>query len=191
MIVNIKKTQRVYNGFLKIDKAELQYEKFDGSLSSHVIRENCNRGDATAMLLYDLKNNKVVLIKQFRYPVFCTDKNNAWTLELPAGNIEHRENPLIAIKRELLEEVKLNIDESEIKCIFEIFPSPGGTSERIFIYAAQTDLSRLPDFGGLASENEDIAILSFSIQKAFQMMDANEIKDAKTVIALQWLKLNC
>ena len=43
--------------------------------------------------------------------------------------------------------------------------------------------------GGVAQEQEDIEVIEAPFEKALAMMKTGEIKDAKTIILLQYLKI--
>jgi len=118
MKVILKEKELAYKGFFTLEKSRLQFEKKDGTLSEEVVRESFYRGDSVASfyrgdsvaaLVYDLKAEKVLLVRQFRYPVYTVDPENAWVLELVAGSCEPGEDPLETLLRELAEEVNLSL----------------------------------------------------------------------------------
>ena len=59
MKVIIKKTKRILDGFFKVDRSILQFEKFDGKLSKEVVRLNFERGDSVAALLVNRDKRKL------------------------------------------------------------------------------------------------------------------------------------
>ena len=68
--------------------------------------------------------------------------------------------------------------------------SPGASSEQITLYLAELhQAKRTGKGGGLASEHEDIQLLRVSLSEALTMIQNGEIRDAKTIIALQQLYL--
>jgi hypothetical protein len=74
--------------------------------------------------------------------------------------------------------------------IATIYPSPGVTSERIYIFLGLVNYKdRLNAGGGLTGEGEDIQVESLSFQESMMMIARGEISDAKTIIALQHLAL--
>ena len=185
MKVRILKETREYDGFFKIDKTSLQYEKFNGEMSEEITRLNFNRGDSVAVLLYDEKKDSVILVKQFRYPAYVND-GPGWILEVVAGAIEGERDAVSVARAELLEEAGYEVDE--LKFISRFYVSPGGTSERIYLYMGLAH-RKTHAGGGLASEHEDIQAVEISLDEAMKMVETGEICDAKTIIALQWLKL--
>lgn len=187
MKVEIEKVNRVFNDFFKIDEAYLKFEKFNGEMSETVRRLNFNRGDAVACIVYNSDSKRVILVNQFKYP--ASIKGTGWILETVAGMIEDGESPEESLKREIVEEI--GYDPKNIKFISKFYVSPGGTSERIFLYFVEVDNStRVSDGGGLQAEHEDIQLVELGIEEACNMLDEGAIEDAKTIIAINWLKHN-
>lgn len=188
MKVHIKKVTKEYKGFFTLEKANLQFEKFDGTASKEVVRENFYRGDSAAALVYDSKNELVLLVRQFRYPVYAVEPEASWITELVAGSIKENDDPAETLLRELIEEVHINTSKEKLEFISTFYVSPGGTSERIFLYAVDTDLANFHHKqGGLEEEVEDIEITLLPFSEALAWLDRGDIKDGKTIIALLWL----
>ncbi len=180
-----------YRGFFTLEKSTLQFEKLDGSLSEHVIRENFYRGDSVSALVYDSKVRKILFVRQFRYPVYTVEPENSWILELVAGSCNRGEDPAETMARELSEEVHIESNKKDIVLVSAFFVSPDGTSEKIYLYSVETDLSGYnKNSGGLDEENEDIEIILLSFDEAFSLLETQKFYDAKTIIALQHLRLN-
>lgn len=172
----------VYDDFFKITAARLKFEKFNGEMSEEVRRLCLDRGDAVAVVLFNREKNKLVLIEQFRYPVYrALDRKNGWLCELIAGVVEAGEKPEEVAQREAIEETGYQI--KNVKLLARVFPSPGGMSERVYIFYAEV-AGRENSGGGLASEHEDIRVLELPINKVYAMLKKGQIEDAKTVIGL-------
>lgn len=187
MKVFVKKTKRILDGFFKVDRAVIQHEKFDGEISEELVRLNFDRGDSVAALLINRTKQKLILIKQFRYPVYTKEQNKAWVLEIVAGIVEQGKSPGETIIREIAEETGYQV--SKVNQLFYFYPTPGGSNEKVYLYFAEIDQKHLKSSGGgVISEGEDILVQEVSFDEAFKMMDSGEIIDAKTIIALQWLK---
>jgi hypothetical protein len=68
--------------------------------------------------------------------------------------------------------------------------SPGSVTEILhFFIAHYAPGMKVSEGGGVAHEQENIEVLEISIDKAMQMIEAGEIKDAKTIMLLQYIKL--
>jgi ADP-ribose pyrophosphatase len=171
--------------FFRVMEARLRHETTSGDMSEQLVRLNLDRGDAAAAILYDPAANTIVMVEQFRYPTLQHDLG--WLLELPAGIVKHGEDPPDTIQRELIEETGYKIDTPQHVLTF--YTSPGGASERIFLYYATiTPADRVAEGGGLPAEREDIRILTLSLDDALEKVRSGEIVDAKTIIGLQWLE---
>lgn len=182
MKVEIKEERVAYDDFFKIIVGRLRFEKFDGTMSKEVRRLSMERGDAVAVVLFNRQNNTLVLIQQFRYPVYrALKKKNGWLYELVAGVVEHGETAQAVVRREVMEEAGYKV--KNLKLLTRIFPSPGGMSERIYIFYAEV-AGRENAGGGLISEHEDIRVLELPVAKVYAMLEKGKIEDAKTVIGL-------
>jgi len=182
MKVEIKKEQLDYDNFFKIFVGRLKFEKFNGQMSEVVSRLCLDRGDAVAVVLFNRESNKLVLIEQFRYPVYrALQGKNGWLCELIAGVVEAGEKPEEVAAREAMEETGYKI--KNVKLLARVFPSPGGMSERVYIFYAEV-AGRENAGGGLTSEDEDIRVMELSVSKVYTMLKKGQIEDAKTVIGL-------
>jgi nudix-type nucleoside diphosphatase (YffH/AdpP family) len=172
----------------KVEQAKLRHEKFDGTMSKEITRLNLERGDGVAAVIHNEATDTVILIEQFRYSTY--EKGPGWLLELPAGIVDDKDDsPAKTMQREVLEEVGYEVEE--LRHIHTFYLSPGGSSERIFLYYASiTEANKTTDGGGLEEEGEDIRTLELTTAQAFEKLDNAEIRDAKTIIGLQWLRLH-
>ncbi len=125
-------------------------------------------------------DNKMLMVKQFRKAI------EAETIEIPAGKLEHGEDPQICGMRELEEET--GYKAKEFISLGFLYPSPGFTDEKTYIYLAK-DL-----YKGTVNPDEDefLDILEIPIEEIHSMITKNEINDAKTVIgyykAMEYIK---
>jgi len=186
-VVQIIGKKEVFKRFIfRIEEVRLRHELRDGTLSDEMTRLVFDRGDSVAALVHDTESDCVLFTEQFRYPTY--EKGTGWILEIPAGVLESNEDPQECTRREVLEEI--GYTASALTPIARVFVSPGGTSERIHIfYAAVTRKDKSSEGGGVASEGEDVGLISVPVASALQMVDQGEIVDAKTILALQWLKI--
>jgi nudix-type nucleoside diphosphatase (YffH/AdpP family) len=150
-------------------------------------RETYDRGNATTLLPYNLKQRTVVLVRQFRYPAFINGYDDL-LIEAPAGLLDN-ESPEIRIRAEMEEETGYRL--GDIKKIFEAFMSPGAVTEKLHFFVAEYEPSmRIGSGGGLASEGEDIEVIELSIDEALAAISDGRIIDAKTIMLLQYAALN-
>lgn len=182
--VEIISVIRDYDGFFKIDKATFRYEKFNGEMSEPVTRLVLERGNSVGVLLYNEETDSVILVKQFRYPAYING-GPGWILEIVAGMIN--EGDVISVARsELLEEAGYEAEDLEF--IGKFYVSPGGSSEIVYLYWSRAHHKKALG-GGKSEEHEDIELVEIKLDDAMEMIKSGEICDAKTIIAIQWLKI--
>jgi nudix-type nucleoside diphosphatase (YffH/AdpP family) len=183
--VEVISRKRLLDDFFKVDEAYLRFERYDGTMSEVVRRLNVERGDSAAALLVDAQKQIVYLIEQFKYPTL--DKAGGWTDEIVAGMIDTDETPERAIRREILEEAGFAVET--VEPIARFFVSPGGSSERIFLFCAVvSDAARRSAGGGVATE--DIKVVGWPLDDFLARLQGGQLMDAKTIIAGYWLKDN-
>ncbi|HCD1092069.1 TPA: ADP-ribose diphosphatase [Proteus mirabilis] len=180
-----KKTR--YKGFFRMNEYRFKHRLFKGGWSAEVKREVFERGHAGVLLAYDPKRDEVVLIEQIRIPAYETSQT-PWLLEAIAGMVEEGESPEEVVRREATEEAGITI--GRCKPIVSYLSSPGGTSERMYVYVGEVDATTATGIHGLACENEDIRVHVVSREQAYQWVEEGIIDNAASVIALQWLQLH-
>ncbi len=185
--VEILSTERVYDGFFHVDVATLRHRLFNGGWSATLRREIMDRGHAVVVLPYDPDTDKIVMLEQFRVGAMATGAT-PWLRELVAGMIETGEEIEAVAHRELEEESGLQA--KSLHYALNYLSSPGGMTERIYIYLARVDSSKASDFGGVSSENEDIKVEALPRKIVMEMLEQGKIDNAATVIGLQWLGLH-
>ena len=122
--------------------------------------------------VYCEKDDKVLLVRQFRYPY------KEELLEIPAGKLNKGEDPKTTAIRELEEEGGIKAEKVEL--LFTVYPTPGYTNEKIYIYRA-TGLTQTEKN---LDEDEFLESVWVEKSKLKQMIKNGEIKDGKTLIAL-------
>jgi GDP-mannose pyrophosphatase NudK len=167
------------------EKITFARRRFDGT-TQEISREVYDPGDAAAILLYDPPRSRVVLVRQFRLPVYLATGHET-TIEACAGKLEGMD-AASRIVMEVEEEAGYLIKDP--KFLFEAFMSPGPYAERIsFFVACYSPADRRGPGGGIQDEGEDIEVLEPTLDEALAMIASGEIVDAKTIILLQYAKL--
>lgn len=185
--VEIIEHKTVYRGYFTMEKYKLRYRLFNGEWSREFAREVFIRGSAAGILLYDPKQQKVIIIEQFRVGAIKSSKS-PWLYEIVAGILEPDETIEELIIREAKEEAGLAVEA--IQPICEYWVSPGGCTEYVYLFCGKVDSSKAGGIHGLSSEGEDIRVHVIDVQEAFQMVKSGAIDTAPAIIALQWLELN-
>ncbi|MDR3197767.1 MAG: NUDIX hydrolase [Planctomycetaceae bacterium] len=142
------------------------------SLERHVVIH-----PGAVVILPILDDNRIVLIRQHRVAVDET------LIELPAGTLEPNELPIATARRELIEET--GYTAKNITSVMTFFASPGFVHEEMHLFKA-TGLIPGPT---ALEDGEKIETLIVALPQALHMIANGEIKDAKTIIGLYWLKL--
>ena len=115
------------------------------------------------------------------------NKPDPWLVQIIAGMIDTDESPDQVAIREAQEEAGITI--GDVTLIAHYLASPGASPEENYIFYAETDLSQIGGTHGLLEEDEDILVKVVSAKQAIAMLDAGEIRNALSVVALQWLKI--
>jgi len=172
----------LFKGFAGIEQYVFELPENHQEVSRVVI----TRPEAAAILLINKTAQKVVLIRQFRAPVYHNN-GDGFVYEVAAGIIEKGENPIDSIIRETFEETGYHIANPIL--ISSFYPTVGLLNEIIHLYYAVVETSdKTGNGGGLENENEFLDVTEFSFDEVFSLLDKGEIIDAKTIIALLWLK---
>jgi nudix-type nucleoside diphosphatase (YffH/AdpP family) len=185
--VKILKTDILSDNWYVLKKVKYEYTKKDGTKLTQT-REAYDRGNGATILLYNLKQRTVILTKQFRLPTFINGNANGMLIEACAGLLD-KDNPEDCIKRETEEETGYKI--TDVKKIFEAYMSPGSVTEILYFFIAEYSRDmKVNEGGGVEHEEENIEVIEMNIDDALKMIDTGEIKDAKTIMLLQYIRLN-
>ena len=161
--------------------ASFDYQRGDGEWQ-HQERESYDLGDAAMVLPCDRARDKVLLIAQFRWPVFEWGYRQQ-LIEVIAGKLDG-DTPEVCVTREAMEEAGVAITNPRL--VSHCFTSPGAVKERASAFLADYD-STAPRAkgGGHEHEGEDITVLEVSLDEALAMITNGEIVDMKTIMLLQ------
>jgi len=184
--VKIQKTEILSDNWYTLKKITYDYLKKDGSWQTQS-REAYDRGNGATILLYNTDFKTVILTRQFRLPSFINGNDSGLLIESCAGLLD-KDNPEDCIRRETEEETGYKI--STIKKIFEAYMSPGSVTEILYFFIAEYSSNmKVNEGGGVVHEQEDIEVLEIKFNKAFHMIETGEIRDGKTIMLLQHLRL--
>lgn len=140
-------------------------------LSSGKKFEIVKHGGAVVILPI-LPDGKLLLVQQWRRAV------NEITIELPAGTLEKEEEPLVCAQRELREETGYRA--KNITSLGGFYSAPGFCDEYLHLFVAE-DLEHDP----LPSDDgEMIDLLTVSKEEAKNLIETNQIHDAKTIVGI-------
>lgn len=170
-----------------LEKVKYEYTLPNGTIQVQE-REVYNRGNGAVILLYNKQKQTVILTRQFRLPTWFNGNTDGLMIEACAGLIDEND-PEECIRRETEEETGYTI--SDVERIMQVYMSPGSVTETItFFVAAYSENMKTGIGGGLDKEQENIEVLELNFTDAVQMIKSGEIKDAKTIMLLQYAQLN-
>jgi GDP-mannose pyrophosphatase NudK len=149
-------------------------------------KEVYDRGDGATILLYNKEKETVLLTLQFRLPTLVNGNPTGMLTETCAGLLDN-DSPEEGIRRETEEETGYRIHD--VKKIFEAYMSPGAVTEILHFFVAEYSADQKVTSGGGLDEDEDIEVLEIDFNKAYSMISSGEVKDAKTIMLLQYAKL--
>jgi len=160
------KRKKIYEG--KILGLSIYEGKIEGR---KVKREMIEHRGAAAMLAFDEKN-KVILVRQHRFP-------HGYVLEIPAGTLEKGEKPIKCAFRELEEETGYRA--KKMTPLITYYPSIGYNTEKIHCFVA----SGLKKIANLKLDDDEIlSVVKIDMQKLIRMIKSGKIEDSKTICAI-------
>lgn len=160
------KTEYLFKGkILKLRRDQITLP--DGRLAE---REVVEHSGGSAIVCE--RDGKIFLVKQFRYPY------KEVVLEIPAGKLNDGEDPMQTAIRELEEEGGIIAERVEL--MFTVYPTPGYTNEKIYIYRAHG----LKDTVAKPDDGEFLSGAWYDKKQLLDMINDGTIKDGKTLIAL-------
>lgn len=184
--VKIIKTEILSDNWYTLNKITYEKTQRNGSVQTQS-REAYDRGNGATILLYNKSLNTVILTRQFRLPTYINGNSTGMLIETCAGLLDN-DNPEECIKRETEEETGYTI--SKVEKVFESYMSPGSVTEILHFFIAEYSKEmKTAEGGGLEEEGEDIEVLELSFDDALKMIDTGEIKDAKTIMLLQHVRV--
>ena len=183
--LEVLETRLLSDNWATLKTTRIRLTLADGSQSEQW-RETYDRGDGAVILPYDPERRHVLLGRQFRWPA-AYNGDDPYLVEAAAGLLDDAA-PEICIRNEAQEELGLALDE--VRFLFSLYMSPGSVTERLHFFAARyAALDATARFGGLRDEGEEIEILDLPLAEALTMVADGRIRDAKTVILLQYAAL--
>jgi len=176
MNYRIKQSELIYKGNvfdIKVDKIE--YDSGNKANREVVLHPG------GAVVVGVTKENKIVLVKQRRYPM------NKILIELPAGKLDKDEDPRMCAARELEEETGYR--SNKLEKLGSIFTTPGYSSEELHIFTA---LNLVKGNHNREEGEEEMELLEYSLEEIENMVTENKIVDGKTISGIflykKWLK---
>lgn len=185
--IKIQKTELLSDNWYVLNKVTFDFQKKDNSWITQK-REVYDRGNGAAILLYNTEQKTVILTRQFRLPTYLNGNASGMSIEVCAGLLD-QDQPEQCIIRETEEETGYRL--SNVTKIMESYMSPGAVTEILYLFTGAYNASmKVSEGGGVAHEEENIEVLEMPFDQAYSMIATGEIKDAKTIMLLQYAKIH-
>jgi nudix-type nucleoside diphosphatase (YffH/AdpP family) len=185
--IKIQQTELLSDNWYILNKVTFDYLTKDNTLITQK-REVYDRGNGAAILLYNTKQKTVILTRQFRLPTYLNGNDSGMMIEVCAGLLDE-DHPEQCIIRETEEETGYRV--SSVRKVFESYMSPGAVTEILYFFVGEYNESmKVSEGGGVEHEQENIDVLEFTFDEAYSMIESGEIKDAKTIMLLQYAKIH-
>ncbi len=184
--VKIISKELLSDNWYHLHKVTFDYVASDGTTKRQE-REAYDRGNGSTILLFNKTKQSVILTRQLRIPTYLNGNNSGFLIEACAGLLE-KDNAEDCIRKETEEETGYRI--KNVQKIFESYMSPGSVTEILYFFVAEYEDHMKVNEGGGTDEGEDIEVLEINFKRAIEMMANGEIKDAKTIMLLQYAQIN-
>ena len=185
-IKNIQK-KLLSDNWYYLYKYSFDFLKADGEWETHH-REVYDRGNGAAILLMNIDKGTVVLTEQFRMPTFVNGNETGMMIEVAAGLLDGMQ-PEECIRKEVEEETGYRV--SNVTKVMETYMSPGSVSEILYLFIGHYEEEmKISEGGGASEETEHIEVLELPFKEVLEMVEDGRIKDAKTIMLLQYAALN-
>jgi len=185
--IKILKTEVLSDNWYVLRKVTFDFQKKDGTWETQS-REAYDRGDGATILLYNRARQTVILTEQFRMPTYLNGNETGMMLEACAGLLDE-DNPEDCIRRETEEETGYRV--TDVRKVFEAYMSPGSVTEILHFFVAEySQAMKTNEGGGIEEEQENIECIEMPFDKALAMIAGGEIRDAKTIMLLQYAEIN-
>jgi len=177
-----------YSNFFAAQELDLQYRRYDGRLSPVMNRGAQMLGQASVVLPYDPVRDEVLMVEQFRAPLYIGGDREPWLWQPVAGLVDPGETPRQAAHREAIEEAGLTLNA--LHEVAGVYSSPGASSDFVNLFVGLADFGTRQKGGGLEQEGEDIKVGIVSFEVLMLGIDRGRYRDMQLVLSGLWLARN-
>jgi len=186
IVKNIKE-EILADNWHTLKKVTFDYKKKDGSWETQK-REVYEKDNGATILLYNSEQQTVILTRQFRLPSYLNGNKGGKLIEACAGLLDE-DAPEECARREAEEETGYR--PAAVRKVFEAYMTPGSETEVLYFFVGEYSKDmKVSEGGGVAEEHEEIEILELPFEQAYSMIETGEIRDAKTIMLLQYAKIH-
>ncbi|WP_323588099.1 NUDIX domain-containing protein [Aliarcobacter butzleri] len=146
--------------------------------------------DSVSILLYHTQKNAILLVKQFRVPVYLNDKSQTFTYELCAGLVDKEKSLEEIAIEEIDEECGYEVNKKDIQKVTSFFTNVGISGAKQHLYFAKIDESmKIHDGGGVNDEQIELYFLPINSIDEF-IFDESKAKTPGLIFSLYWFLKN-
>jgi len=185
--VDLISRESLHEGFLQVARYRLRHSLFAGGLSKIIVRERLERLRAAAVILYDPRLDKVIMVEQFRIGAM-EEGRRAWTLEPVGGVVAAGEDPEEVVKREALEEAGCAIRALETIGTYHV--SPGTAADKVSLFCGRVRAPGTHEIHGLTEEDEETRVVALPARRAIAELFDGRIETSVAIVSIQWLAMN-
>lgn len=185
--IKISSKKKLCETWFKVERVNFDYKLDDGTWQNQT-RDIHDHGNGAGILLYNKDRKTIILTQQLRIATYLNGNNDGLIIEVPAGLLD-TDDPETCVIREVEEETGYRINSA--KKVYELYMTPGSVTELLHLFIGEYNESmKVSEGGGLDEEHENIEVLEVKFSEAIKMMESGKIKDAKTVMLLQYAMIN-
>lgn len=185
--VEIIRREGLAEGFLRLARYRLRLLLPGGARILDVQRECVEGLRAAAVLPYDPRSGRIVLVEQHRIGAL-ESAGGGWLHEPPGGRIEEGQTPEATARREAMEEAGCRIDT--LIPIGLCRTAPGFSDESVALFCGIADASCLPAEAGCREEGEWTRVVPWDLEAAARGLGRDPLTSATLMVTVQWLVLN-
>ena len=147
--------------------------------------EVCNSMDSVAILIYDKDLESIIMVKQFRLPVYLKN-SDGYSYELCAGLCDKDKSNIEIAREEILEECGYDVSVDKIEKITSTWASVGTNAANQTIYYVEvTQNEKVNNGGGIDDEDIEIFYLKKENVNEF-IFDESKVITPGAKFALMW-----
>ncbi len=146
--------------------------------------EVCNSLNSVAILIYDVDLDSIILVKQFRMPLYLKN-SNGYAYELCAGLCDKDKPNITIAKEEILEECGYDVDESKIEFITSTWGSVGNQASKQDVFYVEVNQKEKVSSGG-GIDDEKIEVIELKREKVEEFIFSDVALTPGAKFALMW-----
>ncbi len=177
--------RRLALSFFGFEEMDLRHRQHDGSMGPVLRRSALMTAQAAVVLPYDPGRDSVLLVEQFRPPVYMAGDPNPWVWEPVAGLVDPGESPEEAARREAREEAHLDL--GRLERAGGCYSSTGSSTEYVHLFVGIADLDHTVSGVGAEGEGEDIRSAILSFDELMSRVDTHQVNDLPLLSLALWL----